>query len=152
MIQCQRETVIRNALSELIRQESRRTRENLLHGVTVDAYLDKVLTLGETLVHLQGERLDGALFGYCNAPDSDLAYVSLLIVAEETRGQGIGDMLMEAFLRLSTRRGFARVQLEVQASNHAAVSLYNKHGFFRIGEKSPRLLMQRHLSERQLEL
>ncbi|PXX97495.1 hypothetical protein CR157_12275 [Halomonas sp. LBP4] len=144
-------TVMRDALSELIRRESRRTRGELIHGVTVDAYLDKVLALGETLVHLQGERLVGALFGYCNAPDSGLAYVSLLIVAEETRGQGIGDMLVEAFIRLSARRGFARVQLEVQASNHAAVSLYNKHGFFRIGEEGPKLLMQRNLPGRHMK-
>ncbi|SDK78806.1 Acetyltransferase (GNAT) family protein [Franzmannia pantelleriensis] len=141
---------MRDDLRELIRREGHRTGEELIQGVSMDAYLDKVLSLGEALVYLQGDRLGGALLGYCNAPDSGLAYVSLLIVAEDTRGQGIGGTLLEAFIWRSVYRGFSRVQLEVQASNHTAVSLYNKHGFFRIGENESRVLMQRNLPGRHL--
>jgi GrpB-like predicted nucleotidyltransferase (UPF0157 family)/ribosomal protein S18 acetylase RimI-like enzyme len=49
------------------------------------------------------------------------------------RGQGIGHRLMEAALDGARKIGLARVELEVYASNTAAIHLYEKAGFAREG-------------------
>ncbi len=49
------------------------------------------------------------------------------------RGQGIGRRLMEAALDGARKIGLARVELEVYASNTAAIHLYEKAGFAREG-------------------
>ncbi|MBA2781155.1 GNAT family N-acetyltransferase [Billgrantia kenyensis] len=138
----------RVALGELIHRENSRVNGALIPTLQVDAYLDKVLARGECLLHLQRSCLAGALLGYCNAPDKDLAYVSLLIVAEQTRGQGIGETLLDAFVSMAAHRGFSRIQLEVDVDNQAAISLYNKFGFYYIHSDNLKLLMQLSLPGR----
>jgi len=54
----------------------------------------------------------------------------LKIVVEKTsRGNGLGDILMEAVLDHTEERGFKAVFLEVRVGNIAATRLYEKHGF-----------------------
>ena len=54
----------------------------------------------------------------------------LKIVVEKTsRGNGIGDLLMETVLDHTEEKGFKAVFLEVRIGNIAATRLYEKHGF-----------------------
>ncbi len=55
-----------------------------------------------------------------------------MAVLPEARGQGIGGWLTEMLLAESKERGERRMELEVIASNAAAVRLYEKCGFRRI--------------------
>jgi ribosomal protein S18 acetylase RimI-like enzyme len=49
------------------------------------------------------------------------------------RGQGIGRRLLQAALQSAQAKGLIKIDLEVFASNHAAIALYERAGFIREG-------------------
>ena len=50
------------------------------------------------------------------------------------RGQGVGDLLLTAALEQArAMHGLRQVQLGVASTNHAAIALYERHGFVRFG-------------------
>ena len=54
----------------------------------------------------------------------------LQIAVDRTmRGNGVGDLLMEALIEFASSSLFPSILLEVRCSNIAAVRLYEKHGF-----------------------
>jgi [ribosomal protein S18]-alanine N-acetyltransferase len=57
------------------------------------------------------------------------AHITNLAVHPAFRRRKIGERLLFALLRLAKRLGAQRATLEVRASNDAARSLYEKHGF-----------------------
>jgi len=59
----------------------------------------------------------------------DEGHINNIAVAPNYRGMGIASMLMEALLFEADWRGIVATTLEVRVSNHAAISLYDKHGF-----------------------
>lgn len=52
-----------------------------------------------------------------------------LFVRERSRGHGLGAALVEAALARARARGCARVELDTEASNEAALALYRRFGF-----------------------
>jgi ribosomal protein S18 acetylase RimI-like enzyme len=56
-----------------------------------------------------------------------------LVVSQEHRGQKIGQKLLRAMLDALSERGVGRVYLEVEQTNAAAIHLYERSGFRRIG-------------------
>lgn len=50
-------------------------------------------------------------------------------VSSEYRGRGIGSLCMEKLLLLAQQAGYSQMELEVVASNQAAIRLYDKFGF-----------------------
>ncbi len=52
-----------------------------------------------------------------------------MAVAPESRGHGVGDKLMLACIEFARSRGAARVILESNTKQEAAISLYRKFGF-----------------------
>ncbi len=74
-----------------------------------------------------------------------------LAVAEESRRQGAGAALVEAFLAEAARRGCVSARVVVGASNDAAVALYGRGGFeavesLEVHEGTPSLLMRADLA------
>ncbi len=56
-------------------------------------------------------------------------------VAKSLRGRGIGTALLKEALRRARENGLSRIELEVFASNEAAIRLYRKTGFVMEGRK-----------------
>jgi ribosomal-protein-alanine N-acetyltransferase len=63
------------------------------------------------------------------------AHITLLLVDLPYRGQGFGQMLLYALLRLARQRGLEWATLEVRLSNQTAIALYQKFGFERVGQR-----------------
>ena len=59
----------------------------------------------------------------------DEGHINNIAVAAESRNRGIASLLMETLLKEADRRNIVGTTLEVRVSNHAAISLYDKHGF-----------------------
>jgi ribosomal protein S18 acetylase RimI-like enzyme len=74
----------------------------------------------ETLRHGAGPRAAGS------GPVAELLAIA---VDPEFRGQGIGDLLVDSFLRVTRRRGASAAQVVVGADNRRAVALYERAGF-----------------------
>jgi ribosomal protein S18 acetylase RimI-like enzyme len=78
--------------------------------------------------------VDGEVVGWCDispVPFEGFRHCGALGmgVLPQHRRRGIGRRLLEATLRGAGRCGITRVQLEVFASNRAAISLYEAFGF-----------------------
>ena len=82
------------------------------------------------LVALEDERVLGYV-GMMHVLDE--GYISNVAVAPEARRRGIGNELIAALLSRAISLNLSFVTLEVRAGNNAAVSLYEKHGFCRVG-------------------
>ena len=63
-----------------------------------------------------------------------------LAVLPDFRNRGVGSRLLEAVCRHAADSGCCKVTLEVRADNHAAETLYRRHGFGDPGGKATRFL------------
>ncbi len=75
----------------------------------------------------------GFLIGRAVAGEAELL---TLAVPPETRRQGTGDLLVEAFLHQIGLLGANTAFLEVATDNAAAHALYSKHGFVEVAERT----------------
>ena len=63
----------------------------------------------------------------------DEAHVTNIAVHPEARGQGAGDMIVEALFRICRKQKVCGITLEVRSSNFIALNLYEKYGFEKEG-------------------
>jgi [ribosomal protein S18]-alanine N-acetyltransferase len=66
---------------------------------------------------------------------ADEAEIVTLAVSPAARRQGIGDGLLRAAKDFAVRHGATRMFLEVAVGNTAALALYAKNGFCRVGRR-----------------
>src|SRR6185312_9726303 len=86
------------------------------------------------LVAEQGNRIVGDGIALVRAHKTGVSgRIYSLVVRDDCRGQKIGGRLLNALLAELESRGVGRVYLEVQESNAAAICLYARCGFRRIG-------------------
>jgi len=64
---------------------------------------------------------------------SDEAHVTSIATREANRRQGIGELLLQSIIDMSTRREVRIITLEVRVSNTVAQKLYTKYGFTQVG-------------------
>lgn len=57
------------------------------------------------------------------------AHITLLMVAPDFRGLGLGSFLLAKLLEQAITLNLERATLEVKASNQTAIALYQKYGF-----------------------
>ena len=61
------------------------------------------------------------------------AHITGIAVEETSQGKGIGELLLMGSIELAICRGATVVTLETRVSNYVAQSLYEKHGFQKVG-------------------
>lgn len=74
--------------------------------------------------------VDGRVAG--SAGMTDICHegsIDNVVVAEEYRGQGIAQKLLEELFKAGTGRGIQAYTLEVRVSNRTAIHIYEKAGF-----------------------
>jgi ribosomal-protein-alanine N-acetyltransferase len=77
---------------------------------------------------------DSELIGYAVLMHaSDEAHLLNLSIAANCQRQGYGSLLLQGVCELARRDGARLLFLEVRPSNAAALRLYERHGFERIG-------------------
>lgn len=79
---------------------------------------------------------DGGIAGYgVLSIAADEAHVLNLCTAHGNEGQGLGQRMLQALLRIARAGGAQRVYLEVRPSNPRAITLYDRSGFNEIGRR-----------------
>jgi len=86
------------------------------------------------LVACQGEPSQFAGYICCRSVASE-AEILKFAVTEQFRGQGVGNLLLQAALTRMAEDGASLCYLEVRDSNAIARSLYEKFGFRQIGHR-----------------
>src|SRR5262245_6019456 len=95
-------------------------------------------TLGKESARARIAESDGGLVGFALAQRAaDQAEILTVAVAPAQQRRGLGRRLVEARLAELRAEGVARAQLEVRASNAAALALYRSLGF-RESRRRPR--------------
>lgn len=89
--------------------------------------------VARTLVARRGRRPVAFL---CGTRVEDEAEIQNLAVSPPERRRGIGAFLVGLFLERARREGCRRAFLEVRASNEAALGLYRRAGFERVGRRA----------------
>ena len=86
--------------------------------------------------HLAVAVEDDRVVGYgIVATIADVADLHRIAVAAGQRRHGLGAALVHALMAEARRRGCARMLLEVEASNEAALALYGRLGFVEISRR-----------------
>lgn len=97
------------------------------------ASFEKEITENKCARYLVAER-DGRVIAYAGMwLIIDEAHVTNVAVHRDYRGQGYGEMVMRALMRLASEMGMIWMTLEVRRSNDVAQALYRKVGFFDVG-------------------
>ena len=65
----------------------------------------------------------------------DEAYISNIAVAPKFRRLGVASKIIDELIKHCIEGDFAFITLEVRPSNKAAISLYEKFGFKRVGQR-----------------
>ncbi len=91
--------------------------------------------------------VQGALVGMLDFhgyrhPQRQHAGIFGMSVAAGWRGQGIGTALLEALFRWAPQHGVRRTELEVLASNHGAIRLYERLGFQHEGRRRAAVMIE----------
>ena len=62
-------------------------------------------------------------------------HITNIAVKKEYKGRGIGNKIVEALIYHCVKLGIDNMTLEVRASNHVAIGLYEKYGFLDYGRR-----------------
>lgn len=114
---------------ELLRSAEQEAPYTLLNGKNTDDYLRKLAENAEIVLWTEAGRVKGLISFYCNDPDKDLAFITMLVVDHGYRRGGIGRTLLNLVLHTARTRSFRVCQLKVHRSNCAAINLYESFGF-----------------------
>ena len=80
--------------------------------------------------------LRGEVVGYVGAETVlDECNIGNIVVHKEYRGRGFSNVIMETLLESLKNKGIKKVFLEVEHDNVPAISLYEKFGFERYGQR-----------------
>ena len=79
-----------------------------------------------------GHRVLGYAGMYLTIPEAQIANIA---VAKEARRRGIGREILRHMVRLAEESGAEELFLEVRVHNEAAIALYEKEGFVRVGTR-----------------
>lgn len=63
----------------------------------------------------------------------DEAHITNIAVHPKARGNGAGNIIVEALFRICRKQKVTAITLEVRSSNFAAINLYEKYGFEKEG-------------------
>jgi ribosomal protein S18 acetylase RimI-like enzyme len=109
--------------------------------VEISDYAHKIFCNAQLFEAWTSNELVGLVAVYCNAPDNSMAFITTVSVLPSWQGQGIAKRLLESCIAHVRKLGFTRIELEVDASNRIATTLYVKHGFSTNRQNSTLLTM-----------
>jgi ribosomal protein S18 acetylase RimI-like enzyme len=115
-----------------------------------EAGVRRLLAEPQTEFLIAGEPANGVCqlrYRYGVWYDGEDCWLEDLYVAEDARGTGVGRSLAEAAVERARERGCARIELDVNEANPAALALYESLGFESLSDPpgGRNLLMRRRL-------
>lgn len=95
----------------------------------IDDYAHKIADKAVRFEAWAGDELVGLVAVYCNFNGGRRAFITNVSVLPECQGRGIASRLIIRCINHVRELDFARIELEVDDRNRAAVRLYERHGF-----------------------
>lgn len=130
------------SVRSLILDEQARLENRFIEDVDLEAYLAKLGDRAEILSDCAGGRCRGFVAFYCNDQSTRQAYITLVLIAPDQRGTGLGRSLVACVLEIARRRGFGSCRLEVAKRNAAAHAMYGSVGFRVVEDRGHKDLLE----------
>jgi len=130
------------SIAALIRAEQARQQDRFVEGVDFEAYLAKLGERAEILSVVEGLVCRGFVAYYANEPAVKQGFITLVLVAPDDRGHGLGRSLVRCVLDTMKRRGYISCRLEVAADNVPAHALYQDLGFHAVERTAGKDLLE----------
>lgn len=73
--------------------------------------------------------------------NADTAWISMLVVADKYKHQGVGKFAVEFAIQYLKQRGYKQVKLHTTEDNLVAIGLYSKCGFSIVGKSKAEITM-----------
>ena len=108
----------------------------------IAGYAWKMVEKAERFEAWAGGELIGLVAVYCNNPNRSTAFVTNVSILPAWRGKGVASQLMANCISHVHQLGFEHIELEVDANNEPAVSLYAKRGFSVVGQNGLVITME----------
>lgn len=129
-------------IEKMIRAEQAQQNGGFISQVDLDGYLQKLKENAEFVTHFSSVDLSAFVAFYCNDPEGENAFITLVLTNPEFRGYGLASSLLKAVLDIVKRRGVSFCGLEVKKNNAAAISVYKKAGFVISEDREDSFLMK----------
>lgn len=126
--------VLNAFLTSLIRDEKKYDK-NINEDIVINYFYETIIDKEDhyLLVADVDNKLVGYLYGYIensgNVYIDKVSVIDALFVMEEYRGNGIANMLIDEFKKVSKDNNVRYIEIKVCNENEKASSLYNKCGF-----------------------
>lgn len=129
-------------IENLIRKEQVTSNGEFVSNIEIDAYIEKIRSRAELITHYIEGECAGFVAFYCNDPLKKSAFVTLVLVSERFRGQGISKNMLKCVLDVCKFREFKECSLEVRSDNYPAVKVYSDLGFIKVEENEGLTVMK----------
>lgn len=96
---------------------------------TLKSIADKYSKYATVLVASILNKTVGLSVFYDNDNETKTAFISMIVVAKDVQGKGVGGALIDRVFEQCTSNGMKQVRLKVANSNENAIRFYIKHGF-----------------------
>ena len=110
--------------------------EELFQSLPPGGSLSNKLVAG--IFHPRGE-IDGVLEVMKHYPEENIWWIGLLLLVPDTRNQGVGRSLLEAFMDFARANGGKAIMLGVVEDNRSAYRFWTQNGFGLVRKTEPRL-------------
>lgn len=116
-------------IEELLNDVSDDFTPPLKEEIKLNEYAEKITRHATIFSIIEGGKLAGFIAVYCNDPEKQVAYVTMLAVSKSHRINGIGTQLIEMTVDYLKKIGFGKITLEIYKTNLRAVNFYRGLGF-----------------------
>jgi ribosomal protein S18 acetylase RimI-like enzyme len=117
----------------------------LLIDSSIEDYVNKIYSFSTIITHSSNGKLNGLISYYNNDINKETAFLTMLVVAQEYRQNGIGAQLLDYSIKSLQREGFRRFQLEVLKANKSAIQFYKKFNFEIVNDNSLKWRMEKNI-------
>lgn len=108
----------------------------------VNVYVDKLGKHAERFEAWSDRQLVGLLACYVNNTTTREAFITMVCVLPDYSGRGIASELLKNTLQYCASQNFDSVMLEVVNNNPAALKIYERKGFVKVGTYNDMLKMK----------
>jgi ribosomal-protein-alanine N-acetyltransferase len=103
--------------------------QSIQKKLNIEEYIFKLTSFATIIPFYTGTVLNAFIAYYSNDELKQNAFLTIIVVDKNSRGEGLGKLLLETSIKDLISKGFKNYQLEVQISNEKALELYKKYGF-----------------------
>lgn len=97
----------------------------------------------------KNETVEGLIAFYANNYETKMAFITSVLVSENSKGKGIGTQLVKNCENICREKGFEKISLEVNKENYVAISLYSKFGYKPFKEGDVSIYMEKNIAQEE---